>query len=93
LSEAIDDGFSGRRLLADALADYEEKRNTAVMPMYDFTIQLANLEEPPAAETQQLLKALRGKPSETNRFLGVWSGTVPIPEFFAPENLRRIFEG
>jgi flavin-dependent dehydrogenase len=92
LSEAIDDGFSGRRLLADALADYEEKRNTAVMPMYDFTIQLANLEEPPAFETQQLLKALRGKPNETNRFLGVWSGTVPIPEFFAPENLRRIFE-
>jgi len=62
------------------------------MPMYEFTLQLANLAEPPADETRQLLIALRGKQTETNQFLGVWSGTVPIPEFFAPANLQRIFQ-
>ena len=92
LTEAIDDGFSGRRPLVDALTDYETKRNMAVMPMYEFTLQLANLGEPPSDETRQLLNALRGKQTETNHFLGVWSGTVPIPEFFAPANLQRIFQ-
>jgi len=92
LSQAIDDGFSGHRPLNDVLTDYEAKRNLAVMPMYEFTLQLANLAEPPADETRQLLIALRGKQTETNQFLGVWSGTVPIPEFFAPANLQRIFQ-
>ena len=91
LSDAIDDGFSGRIPLDDALRTYEEKRNSAVMPMYDFTTRFANLAEPPAPDTQRLLRALRGNQAETNRFLGAWAGTVSIPEFFAPENLQRIF--
>ena len=37
LSEAIDAGFSGRRELSSALADYEQQRNEAVMPMYEST--------------------------------------------------------
>jgi 2-polyprenyl-6-methoxyphenol hydroxylase-like FAD-dependent oxidoreductase len=90
LSEAIDDGFCGRRPLADALAAYEEQRNTVAMPMYEFTAQLANLSEPPPPETQRLLRALHGNQLETNRFLGAWAGTFPIPEFFAPENIQRI---
>jgi flavin-dependent dehydrogenase len=90
LSEAIDAGFTGRELMDTALARYEEKRNSSVMPMYEFTAQLANLAEPPTPEMQHLLQALRGNQSQTNRFLGVWAGTVPIPEFFDPENLRQI---
>ena len=90
LSEAIDQGFSGHRPLEDALADYETKRNAAVMPMYEFTLQLANLAEPAAPETLQLLRALRGNQLQTNQFMGVWAGTVPIPEFFAPENVNEI---
>lgn len=90
LTSAIDDGFSGRQPLAEALAEYETKRNTAVLPMYEFTTQLANLAEPPSPEVQQLLAALCGNQTETNRFLGTWAGTVPVPEFFAPENVQRI---
>jgi 2-polyprenyl-6-methoxyphenol hydroxylase-like FAD-dependent oxidoreductase len=92
LAEAIDDGLSGRRPMDRALAGYEQHRNAAVMPMYDFTCQLATL-EPPAPELQQLLAALRGSQEETNRFLGVYAGTVPVPEFFAPENVARIIGG
>jgi hypothetical protein len=62
----------------------------AVMPMYEFTARLANLAEARAPDTQRLLHASRGNQVETNRFFGAWAGTVPIPEFFAPENLRRI---
>lgn len=90
LTEAIDAGLSGRRPLAIALADYEQQRNASVMPMYDFTLQLANIADPPAPAMQRLLYALRGNQTQTDRFLGAWAGTVPIPEFFAPENIERI---
>ena len=90
LAEAIDAGFSGRQPLAEALADYEQQRNAAVMPMYEFTLQLANLAAPPSPEMQQLFAALCGHQVEINRFFGTLAGTVPIPEFFAPKNVRRI---
>jgi 2-polyprenyl-6-methoxyphenol hydroxylase-like FAD-dependent oxidoreductase len=93
LTEAIDAGFTGRQPLEEALAEYERQRNAAVLPMYDFTCQLANLAEPPAPELQQLLAALRGNQAETNRFLGTWAGTVPMREFFAPESIQRIIKG
>jgi hypothetical protein len=39
---------------------------------------------------QQLFGALHGNQTETNRFLGIIADTVSIPEFFSPENIRRI---
>ena len=46
LAEAIDEGFSGRRRLDEALADYERQRNELAMPLYEFTTQLASGQEP-----------------------------------------------
>jgi hypothetical protein len=92
LSDAIDAGFAGREPLDDALAAYEEKRNSTVMPMYEFTLQLAKIAEPPAPEMRHLLRSLCGNQPQTNRFIGAWAGTVPIPEFFAPENIQEIFK-
>jgi flavin-dependent dehydrogenase len=89
LAEAIDDGFSGRRALADALADYERRRNEASMPLYELTYQLAAL-QPPPPEMQQIFAALRQNQEQTNRFFGTIAGTVPVAEFYAPENLGRI---
>jgi hypothetical protein len=89
LAEAIDAGFSGRRSLEDALADYERQRNEASLPMYEFTTQLATT-APPPPEMQQLLAALHGNQEATNRFFGVFAQTVPAHEFFAPDNVGRI---
>ena len=89
LSEAVDDGLSGRRPIDEALADYQRRRDEAVIAMYDFTCQLATL-DPPPPDLQQLLGALRGNQRETNRFLGTIAGTVPIPEFFSDESRSRI---
>jgi len=92
LSEAIDAGFSGRRPLKEALADYERQRNEDALPKYELNCQMASF-EPPPPEMQQLFMALHGNEAETSRFLGTIVGTVPIPEFFAPENLQRIIAG
>jgi flavin-dependent dehydrogenase len=88
-ASAIDAGLSGKLPLEEALADYERQRNEAAMPMYELTHQFATL-EPPPPEMQQLFAVLRHNQEQTNRFFGAVVGTVPIPEFFAPENLGRI---
>jgi flavin-dependent dehydrogenase len=88
LARALDDGFSGREALHEALAGYERRRNES-LPLYRLNLQLAAL-EPASSEQLRLRSALRGNPEETSRFLGVAAGTVPVAEFFAPENLARI---
>jgi 2-polyprenyl-6-methoxyphenol hydroxylase-like FAD-dependent oxidoreductase len=92
VAEAVDAALSGRQPIEEAMAEYEQRRNKAAFPMYEFTCQLAAL-EPPPPEMQQLFAALRHNQEQTNRFFGVMAGTVPVPEFFAPENIGRILAG
>jgi flavin-dependent dehydrogenase len=92
LAEAIDAGLGGRGPLDDALAGYERRRNEAAMPLYELTHELAAL-APPPAEMQQLLGALLHDQRQTDRFFGTFAGTVPIPEFFDPDNIGRIVNG
>ena len=73
------------------MAEYEQRRNEAVLPMYEHTYQVATL-EPPSPQMQQLFAALRYDQEQTNRFFGTMAGTVPIAEFFAPENVERIID-
>jgi flavin-dependent dehydrogenase len=89
LAEALDDSFSGRLGMREALADYERKRNDEVMAMFEHTCRLASLAAPPP-EMRQLFEAIRDDRAETGRFLGTVTGTVPIPGFFSPENISRI---
>ena len=89
LTDAIDDAFTGRLSPEESLAGYEHKRNEAVMPLYQLTCDLAKLEEPPP-ETLGLFAALRDNQGGCGRFLGTIAGTVSIPEFFSPENLRLL---
>ncbi len=92
LAEALDCGFSGRGDLTEALTDYERRRDGLAMPGYDLTCRLAAL-EPPPADTRQLFAALQGDQPQIDRFFGAHQGTVPVQEFFAPDNLRQITGG
>jgi hypothetical protein len=40
----------------------------------------------------RLITALHGNQQDTDQFIGVIAGTVPIPEFFAPGNIQRIID-
>ena len=90
ITEAIDAGLTGWADLSAALADYETTRTTRTAPHYEFTCQLASL-EPPPPEILQLFSALRGNQEGINQFFSMMSGALPVPEFFAPENMGRIF--
>ncbi|HEV2964927.1 MAG TPA: NAD(P)/FAD-dependent oxidoreductase [Candidatus Angelobacter sp.] len=89
LTEAIDAGFSGRQPMEQALAGYEERRNLSEMPYFKLTTQLATL-APPPEEMHQLLAALRHNPEQRSRFFGVFAHSIPVQDFFAPENVKEI---
>jgi 2-polyprenyl-6-methoxyphenol hydroxylase-like FAD-dependent oxidoreductase len=89
LAAAIDAAFSGRKQQDEALAMYEQARNAASKPRYDFTLQLASF-APPAPEQMAMFAALTRNQAAADCFFGALSGSVPMEEFFAPGNLFRI---
>ncbi len=89
LTTALDDGWSARRPLDEALAEYQSRRDRRAKPMYDFTCQMATL-QPPPPPMQRLFAALRGNQDATNQFYSAMTGSSPLPAFMNPENLDRI---
>jgi 2-polyprenyl-6-methoxyphenol hydroxylase-like FAD-dependent oxidoreductase len=87
---AIEESLSGQKDYTEAMAIYHRTRDAEVLPMYEFTTQLATL-EPPPPEVQQVLGAVTGDQTLMNDFVGVSAGTVSPAEFFAPDNISRIF--
>jgi len=88
LVQAIDDGFSERQPLVEALAGYERKRNEAAMPVYEFTCEIVRF-EPPTLEQQHLFNALRNNQKDTNRFFGLIARLHPSQS----SSRRRISNG
>jgi 2-polyprenyl-6-methoxyphenol hydroxylase-like FAD-dependent oxidoreductase len=86
---ALDDAFSGARSFDAAMADYQSRRDAQVLPMYEFTTELATL-EPPPPELQQLLAAMPGNQDAMDGFAQVNGGVTSPAEFFSPANVARI---
>jgi flavin-dependent dehydrogenase len=86
---ALDEILTGVRTFEEAMSDYQQARDTKVLPIYDFTTQLATL-EPPPPEMQQLLGAVHRNPEAMDAFVSLVAGTVSPVEFFDPEHVGRI---
>jgi flavin-dependent dehydrogenase len=86
---AVDDAFNGGRSFEDTMSVYHRARDARVLPIYEFTTQLATLEMPPP-EMQQLLGAVYGNREAMDSFVSVTAGTVSPVEFFDPEHIGRI---
>jgi flavin-dependent dehydrogenase len=86
---ALDDAFAGRRSLESALSDYHVRRDDQVLPMYEFTTELAAL-APPPPEMQQLLSAVSRSEDAMDGFARVAAGVTSPAEFFSDENAKRI---
>ena len=89
VAAALDDAFSGRNDYEEAMASYQRSRDEQSQPIYQLTCEFAKL-EPPPPEMQQLFGALQGNQSAMDDFVSVMAGTLPVPEFFGPENIGRI---
>jgi flavin-dependent dehydrogenase len=89
LSETLDVGFSGAVPLDTTLAGYERLRNAGSAAMYAWTQKIAAL-EPPTPQEAALMGALASSQDAADLYAGAYAGSVPVAEFFAPENVARI---
>jgi flavin-dependent dehydrogenase len=87
---ALDESFSRTRTFDEAMEDYRTTRDAHVLPMFEFTCQLATL-EPPPPELQQVLGAVHGNQEAMDGFARVNAGVTSPAEFFSEENVGRIF--
>jgi flavin-dependent dehydrogenase len=88
-ASALDEAFAGRRGFDAALGDYQTARDEQVLPMYEFTADLAAL-APPPPELQQLLSAVSRSQEAMDGFARVAAGVTSPAEFFSDENATRI---
>ena len=77
---ALDQTFTGARPFDEAMGEYQRSRDEHVLPMYEFTCQLATL-EPPPPEMQQLLGAIHGNQKAMDGFAQMNAGTISPAEF------------
>jgi len=88
-ASAVDESLSGRRDFDAAMGDYQRDRDSAALPMYDFTCMLAAM-EPPPPELQRLLGAIHGHQDAMDAFVRVNAGTMSPAEFFAPQHVQSL---
>jgi flavin-dependent dehydrogenase len=86
---ALDAAFSETRSFDEGMTAYQQTRDEAAMPVYEFTAEFATM-EPPPPEMQQLIGAMQGNQEAQDAFISVQANTLPAPEFFAPENVGKI---
>ena len=89
---ALDNTFAGRATFEAAMAAYQQARDDQVLPIYEFTTQLATMEAPPA-EMQQLLGTMRANQAAIDDFASITAGTISPADFFDPANIGRIMSG
>jgi 2-polyprenyl-6-methoxyphenol hydroxylase-like FAD-dependent oxidoreductase len=88
-SAALSAWLDGNAGYDEGLAAWQTSRDDTVLPMFEFTAQLASL-EPPPPEMQQLLSAVSGSQAAMDGFASLYAGTLPATEFFAPDNVGTI---
>lgn len=91
LAAAFESWRSGDQRFEAAMTEYQAARDARSRPMYDLTCQLAAL-EPPPPELARLLGAVAGNRTAMDQFCRVNAGITSPGEFFAEDNVRRIFE-
>jgi 2-polyprenyl-6-methoxyphenol hydroxylase-like FAD-dependent oxidoreductase len=85
---AIDDAFRGRRSFDEAMCGYQQDRDADVLPMYDFTYVLSELDPPP--DMQALLSAVSKNRTAMDDFARTGAGTISPAVFLAPANVEAI---
>jgi flavin-dependent dehydrogenase len=86
----LQEALSGACSFDTAMTRYHSLRDQHVLPMYEFTAQLAAL-EPPPPDLARLLAALQGNRAAMDAFARVNAGVTSPDEFFADENVERIY--
>jgi flavin-dependent dehydrogenase len=88
---AIAAALSGDRPYDEAMAEYQQRRDEATLPMYEMTCQIASFAQPPP-EMPLLLAAASASRESSDDFVRANAGTLSPAKFFHPDNVARVFE-
>jgi 2-polyprenyl-6-methoxyphenol hydroxylase-like FAD-dependent oxidoreductase len=88
-AKALDESITGARSFSEAMAEYQRQRDEDVLPMYEFTCELATL-EPPPPDMQRILAAVALSQEAMDAFARMNAGTISPAEFFAPDAVRAM---
>jgi len=89
LAGALVEWLSGVRPYEDAMAHYKGERDEHALPGYKLTCDLAKLDLPPPP-LMDLFSAVSRNAENSDEFVSMMTGTMPVTAFFDPENLGRI---
>ena len=89
-ASALDQALCGACSFGEAMSRYQAARDGHVLPMYEFTTQLATL-EPPPEELRHLLAAVHGNQEAMDGFARTNAGVTSPADFFSDENTGRVF--
>jgi 2-polyprenyl-6-methoxyphenol hydroxylase-like FAD-dependent oxidoreductase len=78
----LDTSLRNQRPFGEAMAEYQQARDQHMVPIYEFTTQLATV-EPPSPEMQQLFAGMQGDQAAMDAFVSVTAGSLSPGEFFA----------
>jgi len=71
------------------MGEYQSTRDQHVLPMYEFTCELATL-APPPPELQRLLAAVHGNQEAMDGFARINAGVTSPADFFSEASVSRI---
>jgi 2-polyprenyl-6-methoxyphenol hydroxylase-like FAD-dependent oxidoreductase len=86
---AVDEALAGRDSFDRALGEYQARRDEQVLPMYEFTADLAML-APSPPDLERLLRAVSRSREAMDGFARVAAGVTSPAEFFSDESAERI---
>ena len=86
---ALHDALSGARPYDVAMKDYQTARDAAVLPIFEFTTEIATL-QPPSPELATLLGAMPGDQEAMDGFCRMAAGVDSPADFFAEPNVGAI---
>lgn len=89
LAEAVDVGLASDDLDGSVSA-YGAARDARFGPLYGFTAEMAKLDPEQPEEMGHLFVGLAQDQRDIDAYFGVFAQTVPVEEFFAPQNQARI---
>jgi 2-polyprenyl-6-methoxyphenol hydroxylase-like FAD-dependent oxidoreductase len=89
ISSTLHAVWSGTRSFDDAMSEHHAHRDVQVMPIYEFTSELATL-EPPPPELQHLLGQIHRNQQAMDAFVSINAATVSPAEFFDPAFLAPL---
>jgi flavin-dependent dehydrogenase len=86
LATALHDVWTGAATFDHAMRTRQAVRDARIMPIYEFTSELATL-EPPPPELQELLARIHGNQAAMDAFVSINAATVSPAQFFDPSFL------